>query len=76
MKLMKYEFRNAGGRICCSADNPDYLCDTCKARLPAVVSTDGYATALAARGITTAAVVLTNGIPDGYATALARKETR
>lgn len=31
---------------------------------------DGYATALAARGITTPAVVLTNGIPDGYAAAL------
>jgi hypothetical protein len=29
---MRYEFRNADGRICCSSDNPNNLCDRCKAR--------------------------------------------
>jgi hypothetical protein len=30
---MKYEFRRADGRSCCKADNPEHLCDQCKAEL-------------------------------------------
>lgn len=29
---MRYEFRSATGRVCCSGDNPDALCASCKAR--------------------------------------------
>lgn len=34
--MRKYEFRNAqSGLICCSTDNPNYLCAQCKAKLAA-----------------------------------------
>ncbi len=30
--MRKYEFRRADGRICCSSDDPEYLCASCRAR--------------------------------------------
>ena len=30
---MKYEFRSAEGRVCCSGDNPDNLCRDCRSKL-------------------------------------------
>ncbi len=30
---MRYQFRSADGAICCDSDNPNYLCDKCKAQL-------------------------------------------
>lgn len=29
---LKYEFRTAAGRVCCSNDNVQYLCDVCKTK--------------------------------------------
>ncbi len=29
---MHYEFKNAAGQICCSTDNPEYLCGACKTK--------------------------------------------
>ena len=41
----KYEFRTASGRMCCSTDNREYLCDKCRKRLkPYPLPQDPYAT--------------------------------
>ena len=35
---MRFTFRGANGAVCCSSTNPEYLCDTCKARARAQAS--------------------------------------
>jgi hypothetical protein len=35
---MRYEFREAGGRVCCAADRAELLCGSCRARAKAPAS--------------------------------------
>lgn len=95
---MKYEFRTADGRVCCSTTRPEDLCDACKHALaepsqaalqqrddweydPYGTPPDPYLLALEARKTHGAKAkravpsvpVLTNGVPDPYATALAER---
>ena len=70
-RARQIEIKTAEGRVCCTVMNPALLCDACKARYDQSENLDGYAATASSRA---AVINDAAGIPDGYATALGRKE--
>jgi hypothetical protein len=67
---MRYEFRTSTGAICCSAENPDYLCAKCKTRRRTAGGETTIPSPYGSVSRSAAALVRDeHGVPDAYAAA-------